>query len=109
MRTTNSPSTPRSIHAPAHGVDFIVTTEEVAGVIAGIPMIGTACDALKSAGWHASIAGNRITIDDQVCAQFVGASAGTYGRIAATWLIYHVAGVTPAWVVGAEPLVGVAQ
>ncbi|WP_395309791.1 hypothetical protein V4U86_02875 [Mycobacterium sp. AMU20-3851] len=93
----------------SNGQDSTVTTEGVATVVAGIAQIGAACDALKRAGHHASIAGNRILIDDQVYAQFVGAGAGKYGRTAATWMIYHVAGTPPAWIVGAEPLVGLPQ
>jgi hypothetical protein len=108
MSTTNAELTNRPALASQDG-HTTVTTEEVASVVAGIAQIGVACDALKKAGRRASIAGNRITVDDQVYAQFVGAGAGMYGRTAATWMIQHVAGTPPAWIVGAEPLVSLAR
>jgi hypothetical protein len=80
-----------------------VTSEQVARVVAGIPAIGEACEALKKAGWRASIAGNRITIDDDLCAQFIGAAAGALGGVEARWVIYRVAGTPPVWIVWAEP------
>ena len=49
--------------------------------MAGIPAIGEACEALKKAGWRASIAGNRITVDDDLFAQFIGATAGARGGV----------------------------
>jgi hypothetical protein len=81
----------------------MLTAEQVAGVVAGIPAIGRACDALKTAGWRATIAGNRITVNDEVFAQFIGATVGALGGIDARWLIYRIAGTNPVWVVGAEP------
>ena len=78
------------------------TAEQVAGVVAGIPVIGTACDALTTAGWRASIAANRITVNDEVLAQFIGAGMGRDGGVEATWVIRTIAGTAPVWVVGAE-------
>jgi hypothetical protein len=78
------------------------TAEQVAGVVAGIPVIGKACEALIQAGWRASIAGNRITVNDEVLAQFIGARVGHGGGIDATWVIYAIAGAPPVWIVGAE-------
>ena len=81
----------------------MLTAEQVAGVVAGIPAIGEACDALKKAGWRASIAGNRITVNDEVFAHFIGASVGALGGTDARWVIYRIVGTPPVWVVGAEP------
>ena len=79
-----------------------LTAEQVAGIVAGIPAIGKACEALIRAGWRASIAGNRITVNDEVFAQFIGAHLGHAGGVEATWVIYAIAGTAPVWVVGAE-------
>jgi hypothetical protein len=78
------------------------TAEQVTGVIAGVPVIGRACEALVQAGWRASIAGNRITVNDEVLAQFIRGSIGRTGGVEATWVIYAIAGTPPVWVVGAE-------
>ena len=84
----------------AHGSDNTPTTEQVAGIVSGIPAIGEACDALRRAGWRASIAGNRITVNDEVLAQFIGARAAD--GVDAAWVIRAIAGTPPVWVVGAE-------
>ena len=81
----------------------MLTAEQVAGVVAGIPAIGWACDALKKAGWRASISGNRITVNDEVFAQFIGTTVGALGGIDARWVVYRIAGTPPLSVVGAEP------
>ena len=80
----------------------MLTAEQVAAVVAGIPVIGKACDALKKAGCCARIAGNRITVNDELYAQFIGASVGSLGDTDATWVIYQIGGA-PVWVSGAEP------
>ena len=80
-----------------------LSAEQVAGMVAGIPAIGEACDALRKAGWRASIAGNRITVNDDVFAQFIAATVGARGGVEARWVIYGIAGTPPVWVVGAEP------
>ncbi len=77
------------------------TAEQVAGVIAGISSIGEACEALIRAGWPASLAGNRITVNDEVLAQFIAAGAGADAG-AATWVVYPIAGAPSLWVVGRE-------
>lgn len=81
----------------------MLTSEQVAGGVAGIPAIGAACDALRKVGWRASIAGNRITVNDEVFSQFIGATVGAFGGIDAMWVIYRIAGAHPVWIVGAEP------
>jgi hypothetical protein len=92
-----------TVVAPLQEDQDTLTAEQVAGVVAGIPVIGEACDALRNAGWRASIAGNRITVNDEVFAQFIGATAGAPGGVDARWVIYRIAGTPPVWVVGAEP------
>jgi hypothetical protein len=78
------------------------TAEQVAGVVAVIPAIGKACHALREAGWRATIAGNRITVNDEVFAQFIGAVVGPASGVDARWVIHRIAGTPPVWVVGAE-------
>lgn len=73
----------------------MLTVEQVAGVVAGIPAIGQACDALTKAGWRASIAGNRVTVNDEVFARFIGATVGALGGIDARRAIYRIAGTNP--------------
>ena len=86
----------------AHGPENTPTAEGVAAVVSGMPAIGNACDALRRAGWRASIAGNRITVNDEVLAQFIGAGVGRAGHVDATWVVYAIAGSRPVWIVGAE-------
>ena len=103
MPQTSHPATDRDTSVLLQEDQNTVTAEQVARVVAGIPAIGEACEALKKAGWRASIAGNRITVDDDVFAQFIGATAGVYGSVEARWVIYGIAGTPPVWIVGAEP------
>lgn len=77
------------------------TAEQVAKVIAGIPLIGKACDALKQAGWRATIAGNRITVNNDLFAWFIGATVNQNGGADASWVIQKIAGTPPVWIVGA--------
>lgn len=85
-----------------HDVEAALTVERVARVLAGIPTIGWARRALEAAGWHATIAGNRITVDYEVFAHYIAASVGQYGHVDASWVIYASAGTPPVWIVGAE-------
>jgi hypothetical protein len=66
--------------------------DQVAGVVADIAVIGAACNALRGAGWRATIAGNRITVEDVVFAQFIGTALDAYGDNRARWLVYEIAG-----------------
>jgi len=95
-----------AVVAPLREHQDTLTAEQVAGVVAGIPAIGEACDALRKAGWCASIAGNRITVNEEVFAQFIGATAGAPADTGARWVIYRIAGTPPVWIVGAEPPLG---
>jgi hypothetical protein len=94
--------TPTERTVRPHADEKTPTAEQVAGVVAGIPAIGEACAALIKAGWRASIAGNRITVNDEVLVQFIGTGIGRAGGLEATWVIHRIAGMPPVWVVGAE-------
>ncbi|WP_155926996.1 hypothetical protein [Mycolicibacterium sp. CBMA 234] len=72
------------------------STKTVARVIAGIRTIGAARDALSNAGLRATLAGNRITVNDEVSAQFIGGAG-----VDAKWMIYQISGTSPVWIVGA--------
>ena len=88
--------------APLNDDEDILTAEQVAKVVAGVSPIGVARNALERAGWNATIAGNRITVNDEVVAQFIGATAGPSGGVDARWVIYRIAGTPPMWIVGAQ-------
>ena len=85
--------------------DAISMVERVASVVSGCSIIGEARNALSAAGWTATIAANRITVGDDVLAQFIPAKIGNFGLVSARWVIYSVAGTHPVWIVGAEPSV----
>ena len=88
--------------APLDEDEDILTTEQVAKVVAGVSPIGVARNALEQAGWNATIAGNRITVNDEVVAQFIRATAGPSGGVDGRWVIYRIAATPPVWIVGAE-------
>jgi hypothetical protein len=67
------------------------SAKQVARVVAATPAIGAACDALRKAGWRATIAGNRITVEDSVFAQFVGTAVDSLGGVHARWMVYGIA------------------
>ena len=79
-----------------------LTAEEVAKVVIGISEIGRARAALEKAGWSATIAGNRISVNGKVFAQFIAAVMGQFGRVEATWMVYTMTRSRPVWIVGAE-------
>ena len=68
------------------------SAERVARVVEAIPAIGAACDALRKAGWRATIAANRITVEDAVFVQFIGTSVDALGDAHARWMVYGIAG-----------------
>jgi UDP-N-acetyl-D-glucosamine dehydrogenase len=82
-----------------------LTANQVAQVVVGIGTIGEACDALTRAGWRATIAGNRITVNEAVFAQYIGAGIGSAGRRDPTWMIYAQGHALPIWVTAAESAV----
>ena len=84
----------------------ISMVERVAKVVLGCSAIGEARNALSAAGWNATITANRITVDEDVLAQFIPAKIGAFGLVSARWVIYSIGGARPVWIVGAEPFVG---
>jgi hypothetical protein len=83
--------------------DAMSMVEKVANVVSGRSVIGEARDALTAAGWTATIAANRITVGEEVLAQFIPAMIGNFGIVSGRWVIYSIAGTHPVWIVGAEP------
>ncbi|WP_157521427.1 hypothetical protein [Mycobacterium sp. ACS4331] len=81
-----------------------VTVEEVASLVAGIPAIGHACQALRKVGRRATIAANRITVDDEVIAHLIGVSADDHGSPEARWVTYRITDPDCVRVVAAEPV-----
>jgi hypothetical protein len=82
--------------------DAMSLVERVANVVSGFSVIGEARNALSAAGWTATITANRITVDEDVLAQFIPAKVGAFGLINACWLIYSIAGTQPVWIVGTD-------
>ena len=78
--------------------------ERVARMVSGISVIGEACRVLNAAGWTATIAANRITVNHSVEAQLIPAGAGRYGRVDARWVVSSNDGTRQVWVVGAESI-----
>jgi hypothetical protein len=81
--------------APVNDDDGL-TAEQVAKVLDGVSAIGVARTALEHAGWNATIAGNRITVNQEVEAQLIAANGKTW------WQVYTADGTTPVWIVGAQ-------
>ena len=50
----------------------------------------------------ATIAGNRITANDEVVAQFITATVDSLRAVDPRWVIYWITGTPPVWVVGSE-------
>ena len=96
--TRRRPTVAVSTDPGPHGNDNSPTPDAVAQTVAGIPTIGEARVALMNAGWRATIAGNRITVNEGVFAQFFGAGGG----VDANWVIFKIAGTPSVRVVGAE-------
>jgi hypothetical protein len=80
----------------------VVTAELVAKTIAGISTIGHARSVLERAGWRATIAANRITVDEEIVAQLIPAKTGTYGPITEQWIVHSLDGTPPVWIVGSD-------
>lgn len=102
MASTSHPVADRDTPVPDGGSRRTATAELVAGIVNGVPSIGEACALLRKAGWHATIAANRVTVDDDVFAQFIVAPTGPHGRSEARWVIYRIAGASPVWIVGTQ-------
>lgn len=80
-----------------------LSVERVAGLVAGVPLIGMARAALEQAGWSATIAGNRITVNDEICAQYTPSRSNPTGVVEPYWVVYTFGGTAPVWIVGGEP------
>jgi hypothetical protein len=74
----------------------ILKVELVAKALASVSTIGVACTALQQAGWNATIAGNRITVNHEVEAQLITANGTTW------WQVYTSDGKPPVWIIGAQ-------
>ncbi|MGV9712232.1 hypothetical protein ACWDTI_16405 [Gordonia sp. NPDC003424] len=59
-------------------------TEHVALLISDVALIGHAVNVLREAGYRAELAGNRITVDEQMVACYVSAN----GRF--WWNVYPI-------------------
>lgn len=79
-----------------------LSAETVAGLIAGVPLIGMARAALERAGCSATIAGNRITVNDEICAQCIPSSPSPTGAVDPYWVVHALSGAAPVWIVGGE-------
>lgn len=82
--------------------DTGLPAEQVAGLIAGVPLIGMARTALERAGCSATIAGNRITVNDEVCAQYIPSQPSPTGVVEPYWVVYALGGTAPVWIVGGD-------
>ena len=71
-------------------------------MVTSVSAIGAARKALEQTGGSATLAGNRITVNEEVVAQFIAATAGAVGGSDGRWVIYRIAGKRPVWIVGAE-------
>lgn len=68
----------------------LATADGVAAVIAGVPTIGAACQAIEAAGWRSSVAGNRITVNDRVFARYIDQVGGDAEPPEARWVVYGI-------------------
>ena len=64
----------------------LTVADRVAAVIAGNASIGAACRALRAAGWRSVLAGNRITVNDEVFVRYIDQS----GSDTPTWVVYGI-------------------
>ena len=87
-----------SLHDPGDlaVVDPLLSIADVAEVVRTAPSIGYAYHACRSAGWRAVIAGNRVTVNERVFAQYVG--VGPAGQTTATWMIHAAGEGAPIWI-----------
>ena len=88
--------------AAATPTDEIHTVEKLGRVLSGISLIGEARNALERAGWRATIAANRVTVNEEVLAQLIPATVRSFGAVGAYWVIYAISGTRPVWIVGTE-------
>ena len=82
------------------------TAEQVAAIVLCTYTIGAACNALRSEGWHSTIAGNKITVNDQVFARFIDESVGLDADTAPRWVVYGTSSRPAIRVIGAHIAAG---
>ena len=66
------------------------TADGVAAVIAGVPSIGLARQAIEDAGWRSSVAGNRITVNDRVFARYIEQAGDQPDLADPRWVVYGI-------------------
>ena len=95
-----------SAETAVNGIPLMTSTVDVvASVVAGVTMIGQARDALRKAGWTATIAANRITVNDEVVAHLVPALVSGSNSPGASWFVGSVTGKSMIRIVRAGRLV----
>jgi len=82
------------------------TAEQVAAIVLSTYTIGAACNALRSEGWHSTITGNKITVNDEVFARFIDESVGMDADSAPRWVVYGTTAHPAIWVIGARIAAG---
>lgn len=102
MLEINGAATDLTVEEMLRGNRDATAAGHVAKVVAGVPAIGQACEALRAANCRVSVAGNRITVDDVFFVVLIGATGEADGGADARWVIYPVTGGPPVWVVGAQ-------
>ena len=75
--------------------DSAVRARDVARVIEYVECIGLVCSALRQVGLNATIAGNRITVNNEVFVQYCGARIDQAGVHRATWAVFGLNGDGP--------------
>lgn len=70
------------------------SAESVATVLAGACTLGAAAVALRGSGWQNSVVGNRISVDNRICACLIDDHAGR-----TRWVVYAIGDQPPAWIV----------
>jgi len=82
------------------------TAEQVAAIVVRTYTIGSACNALRSEGWRSTIAGNKITVNDQVSVRFLDESVGMDAEAAPRWVVYGTSQQPAIWVIGTRIATG---
>jgi hypothetical protein len=77
---------------PGPGYPTGPTVDQLAEVLSAVTTIGRACAEFRKAGWHSTIAGNRITVNDETFARYIDGCSDPDDVQAdsARWLVYDV-------------------
>jgi hypothetical protein len=81
--------------------DSELTADQIAAALSGVSTIGCACHVLLDAGLRATIAGNRISVDDRFFVQYLGCAWQGADRDTPSWLIFDSAASAPPIIVTA--------